>query len=207
MRRVFCAGSRRRLSSRFCCRCRDEGFHRRDAEGAEKSFFRAMSQSQNKIPVRGVVPLDRMIGGDDEDTRLLRVMASGAENYLRSFPWCKSIRETYFGDGYGGVVAVFLFRIEPARADVDEWLWVIACDVSPAYLVTDSCKTPSQALEGYIGEISKWVVLAKEGRSSKDVIPVCVPATPENAADVEKRIELLRRVIVPAFREAEAVRA
>jgi hypothetical protein len=34
-----------------------------------------------------------------------------------------------------------------------------------------------------------------------------MPATPENAADVEKRIKLLREVIVPAFREAETVRA
>ena len=148
-----------------------------------------------------------MIGGDDEDTKLLRVMASGAENYLRCFPWCKGIRKAYYGDGYGGIVAVFLFRIESSRADVDEWLWVAFGDVPPAYLVTDSCKTPSQALEGYIGEISKWVQLAKEGRSSNDVIPVYVPATPENAADVERRMKFLQQVIVPAFRAAEAVRA
>jgi hypothetical protein len=148
-----------------------------------------------------------MAGGDDKDIELLRTMASGAENYIRSFPWCKSIREVYFGDGYGGVVAVFLFRIEPTRADVDEWLWTISCDVSPAYLVTDSCKTPSQALQGYIEEVSKWVELAKQGLSSKDVIPVYMPATPKNAADVEKRLKLLRDVIVPAFREAETVRA
>jgi len=166
-----------------------------------------MKETNNNIPVKGVVPLEQMVGGDDEDTALLRVMASGAEKYLRSFPWCKSIRQIYFGDGYGGVVAVFLFHIEPARADVDEWLWVISCDVSPAHLVTDSCKTPSQALEGYIEEVQKWVQMAKQGRSSKDVIPVYMPATPENAADVERRLKVLREAIVPAFREAEAVRA
>jgi hypothetical protein len=166
-----------------------------------------VDESGNKIPVKGVVPIDQMVGGDDEDIRLLRVMASGAQDYIRSFPWCKSIREVYFGDGYGGVVAVFLFHIEPTRADVDEWLWVVSCDVSPAYLVTDSCKTPSQALEGYIEEVSKWIVLAKQGRSSKDVIPVYMPATPENAADVERRIKILREVTVPAFREAETIRA
>jgi hypothetical protein len=134
-------------------------------------------------------------------------MASGAEKYIRSFPWCKGIREVYFGDGYGGVAAVFLFHIEPNRADVDEWLWIISCDVSPAYLVTDSRKTPSQALEGYIEEVSKWVQLAKQGYSSEDVIPVYMPATPENAVDVEKRLKLLQEAIVPAFREAEIVRA
>jgi hypothetical protein len=166
-----------------------------------------MNDSSGKIPVTGVVPLAQMAGGDDEDLKLLKVMAAGAQNYLRSFPWCKNVREVYFGDGYGGVVAVFLFHIEPARANVDEWLWVISCDVSPAYLVTDLCKTPSQALEGYIEEVSKWIQLAKQGRSSKDAIPVYIPATPENAADVERRIKVLREAIVPAFREAETKRA
>jgi hypothetical protein len=166
-----------------------------------------MYKTENKIPVKGVVPVDQMVGGDDEDTKLLRAMASGAEKYIRSFSWCKSIREVYFGDGYGGVVAVFLFRIKPALKNVDEWLWVISCDVSSAYLVTDSCKTPSQALEGYIEEVSKWIQLAKKGRSSKKVIPVYMSATPENAVRVESGLKFLREVIVPAFREAETIRA
>jgi len=163
--------------------------------------------SESAIPVKGVVLASQSIGGDEEDTSLLKVMLSDAEKYLRSFTWCKDIREIYFGDGYGGVVAVFLFHIQPARADVDEWLWVIVCDVSLAYLVTDSCKTPSQALEAYIEEISKWTELAKLGSSSKDVMPVSLAATPENGTNVEKKMDVLRRVIVPAFREAEAVRA
>jgi len=148
-----------------------------------------------------------MVGADDEDTKLLRVMVAGAEKYLRSFSWCKSVREIYFGDGYGGVAAVFLFYIEPSIEGVDEWLWVISCDVSPAYLVTDSCKTPSQALQGYVDEVSKWVQSAKQGRTSKGVIPVYVPATPENAASVEDRLKILKTVIVPAFQAAEVERA
>ncbi len=166
-----------------------------------------MDKNESRMPVKGVVAVDQMVGGDDEDIRLLRIMASGAEKYIRSFPWCKSVREVYLGDGYGGVVAVFLFHIEPAEADVDEWLWVISCDLSPAYLVTDSCKTPSQALDGYIDEVSEWVKLAKRGQSSKDLIPVYMPATPENAVNVEKKLKILRENIVPAFREAETVRA
>jgi len=62
---------------------------------------------------------------------------------------------------------------------------------------------PIQALEGYIDEVSKWMQLAKQGRSSKDVIPVYMPATPENASDIERRLKILREVIVPAFRGTE----
>jgi hypothetical protein len=134
-------------------------------------------------------------------------MAEAAENYLRCFPWCGGIREAYYGHGYGGIVAVFFFRIEPEHINVDEWLWVVIGDVPPAYLVTDNAATPSAALEGYIQQISKWVELAKQGRSSKDVIPVYVSPTPENAAELERRLRLLIELVLPSFREAEIERA
>jgi hypothetical protein len=150
-----------------------------------------------------VVPLAEMTGDDEEDIQFLRMMAEGAQNYLKCFPWCKGIREAYFGDGFGGIVAVFLIRIEPSQADVDEWLWAVFGDVPPAYLVTDLFQKPSQVLLGYVEEFSKWVQLAKEGRSSPDVIPVNVPATPENAANLEIRLKILSDDIIPAFQIKE----
>jgi hypothetical protein len=54
---------------------------------------------KEKVPVAGVVPIDKMTGDDEEDTKLLRVMASGAENYLRCFPWCKGIRASRVSRG------------------------------------------------------------------------------------------------------------
>lgn len=158
-------------------------------------------------PVTGVVPIDQLFGDDEEDTRLLQAMALYAREYLQSFSWWKSILDAYFGDGVGGVVAIFLFRIEPARPDVDEWLWIVVGDIPPAYLVTDDSTTPSLALEGYIEEMSKWVKLAKRGKSSPKVIPVNVPATPENAELLQVRLKFLTEMIVPSFREAETERA
>lgn len=164
-----------------------------------------MAEGTNKFPVNGVVPIDQIFGDDDEDIRLLRIMASEAREFIQSFSWCNSIREAYFGDGCGGIVALFLFRIEPSRTGIDEWLWVIVGDLPRAYLVIDVSKSPSQALEGYIDEMSKWVKLAKEGRSSKNVIPVNIAATPENAVLLESRLKVLREVFVPAFQSRKAV--
>jgi hypothetical protein len=162
-----------------------------------------MNNHDSKIPSKHVIPLAEMTGDDEEDIQFLREMAEGAQNYLKCFLWCKSIREVYFGDGYGGIVAVFLIRIEPSQADVDEWLWVVFGDVPPAYLVTDLLKKPSQVLLGYMEELSNWVQLAKEGRSSSDVIPVNVSATPENAANLEIRFKILSDDIIPAFQMKE----
>ncbi len=166
-----------------------------------------MSQTSTELPVSGVIPIDQILGDDAEDIRLLREMASKAHRYISNFAWCRSVREAYFGDGYGGIVAVFFFHIEPSRPEVDEWLWVVVGDLPSAYLVTDNCKTPSQTLERYIDVMSEWVELAKEGRSSEDVIPVNAPATPESAKMLEGRLTVLREKIVPAFRLNEVVRA
>src|SRR5579863_4006108 len=124
----------------------------------QKGQFISMDQtpdtsSKSSIPVTGVIPLERMAGDDEEDTALLREMAERAENFLKSFSWCLAIRESFFGAGIGKIIAVFLFRISPLQSDVDEWLWVVVGDVPPAYLVTDHCKTPSEAIEGYIAEM------------------------------------------------------
>ena len=166
-----------------------------------------MSQTSTELPVSGVIPIGQILGDDAEDTWLLREMASKAHRYISNFVWCRSVREVYFGDGYGGIVAVFFFQIEPSRPEVDEWLWVVVGDLPSAYLVTDNCKTPSQTLERYIDVMSEWVELAREGRSSEDVIPVNAPATPESAKMLEGRLTVLREKIVPAFRLNEVVRA
>jgi hypothetical protein len=166
-----------------------------------------MPQRSTESPVSGVIPIDQILGDDAEDTRLLRDMAFKAQNYISRFSWCLSVREAYFGDGYGGIVAVFFIHIEPSRPDVDEWLWVVVGDLPSAYLVTDNCKTPSQTLERYIDVMSEWVELAKKGLSSEDVIPVNVPATPESAEMLERRLKVLSEKIVPAFRLNEVVRS
>ena len=153
------------------------------------------------------MPLEKLFGEDPEDTQLLKSMAVDAETFLKSFEWCKAIEEKYFGAGIGGVVAIFLFGIVPTRSQVDEWLWVVVGDLPSAYLVTDDCKVPSEALQGYITEMRKWVRLAKDGRTSPNVIPVNVPATPEWAKELNSRLNFLEKDILPRFRDDEIQRA
>jgi hypothetical protein len=152
------------------------------------------------VPVQGVILVSLMVGDDEEDTRLLTSMASQARDYLNGFPWCKSVTDFYFGDGCGGIIALFLARIEPARPGVDEWLWVVwGVDFPPAYLVIDTCKTPLQAFERYLDGITTWIRQAKIGKSSKDGMPIYVPPTPENAKELEKKLVFLRDVMLPAL--------
>jgi hypothetical protein len=124
-------------------------------------------------------------------------MEERARDFISDFDWCESIREFYFGAGIGGVFAVFLAHIKPARPSVDEYLWVVVGDIPSAYVVIDDCPRPKEALEAYIWEMRKWIVLAKEGRTSEDVIPVNAPATPEWAKALEGRLNCLEQEMIP----------
>lgn len=151
------------------------------------------------LPASGVVPISNMAGEDDDETERLRKMEKKARDFITEFEWCGGIREFYFGDGIGDVFAVFLAYIKPARPSVDEYLWIVVGDLPSAYLVTDDSPRPKEALESYIWEMRKWVALAKHGRTSTDVIPVKVPATPEWAETLQSRLDALEQQIIPQW--------
>lgn len=152
-----------------------------------------------ELPVSGVVPIAEMRGENDDETQRLREMETKARGFLSNFDWCGEIRQFYFGDGIGEVVAIFLAQIIPTRPSVDEYIWIVVGDIPSAYLVTDDCPSPKEALQGYIWEMRKWVALAKHGRTSRDVIPVDVPATPEWAETLEGRLNALEQRIIPIW--------
>lgn len=137
--------------------------------------------------------MPEMAGDTPEETAFLLDLADVAKKYLTSFRWCQSITEMYFGDGIGTIIGLFLCRIVPSEKGVDEWLWVIVGDIPPAYLVTDRCKNPAEALDAYTEEMSRWIELARDGKRSNEVIPVNLPPTPESAELLRNRLELLGR--------------
>lgn len=124
-----------------------------------------------------------------------------AREYLLYYEWCKDILDEYVGLFVDGIVGVFLFRIIPARPDVDEWLWVIVGDLPPAYLTCDGCPNPATALDGYIGAMSEWVEAASKGTSVAELIPVDVPATPDNAELLRKRLDFLDQRVLSDYQE------
>lgn len=149
----------------------------------------------NGADLATVVPIAEMKGENEEETLGLKRLFEEAHGFLSAFDWCRSIEDSYFGFGYAGIVAVFLFRISPVRSDVDDWLWVVVGDLPPAYLVTEGNLTPDLALDGYIDEMTRWVRAAKEERSVEDLIPVNVLPTLESADALERRLGALRRII------------
>ena len=154
-----------------------------------------------KVDFALLVPADQTQGDSDKDTVLLKAMHQEATKYIGSFPWCKKVKEEYFGIGVGKVFAIFLFRIEPANPKVDEWLWVVVGDLPSAYLVTDNAPNPACALDVYICEMGRWVTAVKEGKSVVGLIPVNVAPSLEHAKMLESRLSFLDRKILSEYKD------
>lgn len=130
----------------------------------------------------------------------LRAYLSEARDFLLYYKWCREILDEYVGIFAGGIIGVFLFKIDPAQLDVDEWVWVIVGDVPSAYLTCDLCPNPATALDGYIGAMTEWVEAASKGESVAELIPVDVPATPENAELLRTRLAFLDSRILSQYK-------
>jgi len=147
---------------------------------------------------RRVIPLESIVGEDDTDTRLLREMADEAERYICSFAWCSQLKEGFFADGFGGVIAIFLFRADIAKLGDDQWTWVFVGDVPSAYLEMDrDYRTPQDALKRYIEGIVEWITAARSGLPLDNLIPIDAPTDSDSLDALTGRAETLREHILP----------
>jgi hypothetical protein len=110
-----------------------------------------------------------------------------------------------------GVMGVFLMEIQPAEDDVDHHLWVIVGDLSPAYLVCDDARTPSEALLGYVEEMRTWLRAARGEKGLGRLIPVYgaggqreLPMNEETIDLMERRLQVLERSFAPAIQRSDA---
>jgi hypothetical protein len=167
----------------------------------------------NSVPIEvkgkevalGLVPSGSIVGDDEEDTALLRVMFDAARQYISSFSWCEAVLDSYFGGGVGGIFAVFFFHIRCSRVDVDPWIWIVVGDIPPAYLPLSDCDSPREVFRTYIHGMSRWVEFARKGQpgaaTPRDVPPIDVPPTTEWAERLNQKIYGLTLAVQPFFEE------
>jgi len=153
-----------------------------------------------------LVPAASIVGDDEQDTILLRKMSEDAKQYISSFPWCETIRDSYFGGGVGGIFAVFFFHISSNRFDVAPWIWIVVGDIPSAYLPITDCESPAEVFRSYIRGMNRWVELARKGQNGtpeQGVPPVNVPATPEWAERLNQKLYGLTLAVKPFFEDEE----
>lgn len=140
-------------------------------------------------------------GSKDVDAAEIAQLHSEARAFLEYFDWCAEVLEEYVGFVYPGIVAVFLFRILPAREGVDDWVWVIVGDLPSAYITCEESPNPATALDSYVGAMQEWVDAASRGAPTDNLIPVNVPATKDNAERLGSRLKFLDENILSGYSE------
>ncbi|MGA2850257.1 MAG: hypothetical protein ABSE46_14780 [Terracidiphilus sp.] len=129
-------------------------------------------------------------------------MAEKAIQYVQSFRWCIEVHDRFFGDGYGGIVALFLLRVTIRGVHEPEWIWVVVGDIPSAYMEFDVAPSPQSALLRYIEGVEEWLAATEVERSSGDLIPIDVPPGDEFIEMLKTRMEVLRSSIFPHLRES-----
>ncbi|MBM4859848.1 hypothetical protein HYO44_20725 [Vibrio parahaemolyticus] len=153
----------------------------------------------NNLDFTKVTKTDVYVANIIENRSEFEGMLDEANSELNFYDWCSEIIESYVGIFIAGIVGVFLFKIKPARVNVDEWLWVIVGDLPPIYLTCDDAPNPACALDSYIGAMLEWVEAAENGDSVAMLAPVNVEATPENAQKLKSRLTMLDEKILNLY--------
>ncbi len=128
-------------------------------------------------------------------------MLAEALSEITFYNWCGAVYESYVGIYYEGIVGVFLFKIQPLRDGVDEWVWVVVGDLPPLYITCEDCPNAACALDGYIGAMQEWVEAAEKGAPVEKLAPVNVPANPENANKLKSRLLMLDEKILSFYQD------
>ena len=143
-----------------------------------------------------------MIPADQISNSEVAELAQRASAFLLSHPWCRSVTSVHLGWAIAGVVGVFQLKLVPARADIDDTLWVVVGDLPPAYLVLDQSPSWREALENYVYEMRRWVSAVRKGEHLTDIIPVNVEPTLSWANELDGRLSFISdRLLNPAAGE------
>jgi hypothetical protein len=118
---------------------------------------------------------------------------------------CKS---HFFGGGAGGIFAVFLFNIHPARPEVDSWTWIVVGDIPSAYLPLEDANSAAEVFETRMSGWANGLNLLAKGEAG---LPMTmsrrsnVPPTPEMAEKLEQRLHSSRFIGEPFFDDTDQI--
>jgi len=152
----------------------------------------------NKQKLVYMINIEELDHSDVEHKEEVIALSKEATRYLNSFSWCEKIVSGALAEGFGYIICIFLFEIEPSEnSGADESLWIIVGDLPYAYLDTIQYKTTHEALDFYCFLMNEWIDHVRMGKSLEACYPVNVEPTLEHANMLDTRIKLIESEFLP----------
>jgi hypothetical protein len=114
-----------------------------------------------------------------------------ATKYLKSFVWCKKIKDCFLYTNIGRAFCIFLFEIENTQSSEDNFLWVIVGDIPSMYLDTQGPKTTKEVIELYIGLAEDWIENVRKYKAVDNCYPFDAEPTIEMAELLQRKISFM----------------
>lgn len=127
-----------------------------------------------------------------EEFRKILELSEEGKAYLEEFSWCKRVVKCWYDFGLYDKLGVFLYNIEPANKDIDDYIWIIIGDLPTVYL-DKSVQNGHDALKVYCDLMSEWIDNVKNGKSLEDCYPIPVDPSFKNAELLQSRINFIRK--------------
>jgi hypothetical protein len=143
-----------------------------------------------------MVAIREIKNADIEFADEIMELAKEATSFLTSHTWCKRILNGFFDRGWGYILGVFYFEIEPGSENADNFVWVIVGDIPPAYVDIESAANGLEAIKCYVDIMGDWVNNVKQGGAGENCYPVTVSPTLEHATMLENRLRLIKEQIL-----------
>jgi hypothetical protein len=120
-----------------------------------------------------------------------------AKDFLLSHKWCKQVIRGWQDENLSILdkLGVFLFKIEPIDATVDDYVWVMLGDLPSVYLHA-SVKTARDGLEVYCDLMNEWADNILQGHSLDESYPVEAEPTTENANLLKRKVAFIQRELL-----------
>ncbi|MES2446893.1 MAG: DUF4826 family protein [Bacteroidota bacterium] len=118
-----------------------------------------------------------------------------AKDYLARQKWCNEILSGWLSMYWDGVLAVFLFKINPLSSDIDDYVWIAVGDLPTAYIDVESAKNTKDVLECYVFIMSDWAENLLAGNSLEESYPVEAPPTKKYGEMLKGRLDIIKDFI------------
>lgn len=133
-----------------------------------------------------------IVGYDEEETRLLNMMAAEARQYILGFRWTPRKFQCEFVWGIGGIFALFLLRFDELIGGTDDRLWVVVGDLPSAYMVVEPDDSAHEAAERYCELMADWCDAVTSKSDLTEVYPVRSAPTAANVDLLRRRLDFIR---------------